>query len=254
MGGLRENRIKRKLQRGEIATVIEAPYSADMIDFFGPFGFDGMWLESEHGPVDYADISDLTRACDLWGMTSMIRLSLNLPGVIYRALDRGVQGIIMPHVNTADEARAIVDAVKFAPGGHRGIFMGRQSYGVDDYFAKANDETLIMILIEDIIAINNLTEILKVDHIDIYFVAPGDLSQSMGYMGQMDHPKVQPVVDKAIQQVVDAGKVAGSLVDDSNVEASIKKGLRFLAPDWPEWIIGGSRSFLNTVDTAFRKS
>ena len=254
MGGLRENRIKHKLQRGEIATVIEAPYSADMIDFMGPFGFDGVWLESEHGPVDYADISDLTRACDLWGMTSMIRLNLNMPGVIYRALDRGAQGIIMPHVNTADEARAVVDAVKFAPVGRRGIFMGRQSYGVDDYFAKANDETLIMILIEDIIAINNLPEILKVDNIDIYFVAPGDLSQTMGHRGQMDHPEVQVVVDRAIQQIVDADKVAGSLVDDSNVEALIEKGLRFLAPDWPEWIIGGSRNFLNTVATASRNS
>ena len=64
----------------------------------GPMGFDGIWLEGEHGGVDYGDIGDLTRACDLWGLTSIARVNLNLPGVIYRTLDVGAQWICVPHV------------------------------------------------------------------------------------------------------------------------------------------------------------
>ena len=83
--------------------------SASMVDPLGPLGFDGAWIEGEHGAVDFADIPDITRACDLWGMTSEARVNANLPGVIYRTLDVGAQGVAVPHVNTADEARAVVD-------------------------------------------------------------------------------------------------------------------------------------------------
>ena len=247
MARLRENRAKHKLERGEIGSVIEAPYSADMIDYFGQFGFDGVWLESEHGPVDFADISDLTRVCDLWGMTSLVRVNLHLPGVIYRTLDQGAQGVIVPHVNTVEEARAVVNAAKFAPIGARGMFPSRQSYGVEDYFERANDETMIVVLIEDIVAINNLSEILKVDHIDVFFVAPGDLGQSMGYLGQMSHPEVLATVDKAIEQITGAGRVAGTLVNDTTVEGYIEKGVRFFAPEWPEWFASGARGYLDRV-------
>ena len=77
-----------------------------MIENLGALGFDGAWIETEHGPFDYKDLPDLTRACDLWGMTSVVRIALNLPGVIYRTLDVGAQGIVVPHVDTAEQARA----------------------------------------------------------------------------------------------------------------------------------------------------
>ena len=150
-----------------------------MVEFMGTLDFDGVWVEGEHGPIDFADIPDITRACDLWGLTSVVRVNANEPGTIYRTLDVGAQGIVVPHVNTADEARAVVDASKFAPIGHRGMFTSRQGTGVADYVHKANDHTLVVILIEDIIAANNLSEILEVDNIDVFFVAPGDLAQSL---------------------------------------------------------------------------
>ena len=86
---IRPNRIKQKLAAGEIAYILSGAANADMIDQLGPIGVDGFWLEGEHGPVDFGDISDLTRACDLWGATSVLRLSHNEYGDIYRALDRG---------------------------------------------------------------------------------------------------------------------------------------------------------------------
>ena len=250
MAPLRENRAKRKLLRGEVVSAIAGNNSPDVIDFLGQFGFDTIWIEGEHGPVDFGDVPDLTRACDIWGMTSLVRINLNIPGVIYRTFDLGAQGIAVPHINTAEEARAVVDAAKFAPIGSRGSATGRQGYGVQDYFARVNDETMIVVLIEDIIAVNNLAEILTVDHIDAFYVAPGDLAQSMGYIGQANHPKVLETIDRAIEQIVAAGRTAGALVNDDTVEDYISKGARFFFMGWYYWATSGARRYLDKVAAA----
>ena len=244
---IRENKIKRKLERGEVAVVLSGNTTPDMVEFFGTLGFDGVWVEGEHGPIDFADIPDITRACDLWGMTSVVRVNANEPGIIYRTLDVGAQGIVVPHVNTADEARAVVDAAKFAPLGQRGNFTSRQGLGVADYVHKANDQTLVIILIEDIIAVNNLSEILEVDNIDVFFVAPGDLAQSMGHLGQVSHPEVQSTIDGALAQIKAAGRTSGALANDSNIESLIEKGATFFMTGWAPWAAAGSRSFLGKV-------
>ncbi len=256
MAQLRQNRVKHKLQRGEVATAVLGYNTEDIIDFLGPLGFDCIRIEAEHGPVDFGDIADLTRACDLWGMTSVVRLNLNLPSVISRTLDQGAQGIVVPHVNTADEARAAVDAAKFYPIGHRGFYAGRQSRGVSvaDYISRINDETFIMVLIEDIEGINNLPEILTVEHIDVFQIAPSDLAQSMGHLGQSSHPDVQATIDKAIGEITSAGRVAGTPVNDSTVEAYIEKGVRFLNIGWPAWLEAGARSYLEKVSAASRRA
>ena len=117
---------------------------------------------------------------NLWGMTSITRVNRNDQGLIYRTLDCGAMGICIPHVNTKAEAQNVVDGAKFAPTGHRGMFTSRQGYGVDDYFDVANLQTLVVVLIEDIVAVNNLGDILTVDHIDVFFVAPSELSDFYG--------------------------------------------------------------------------
>ena len=183
------------MERGENVICISGLNSTHIIDFLGQFGFDAVWIEAEHGPNDFADIPDLTRACDLWDMTSVVRVNRNNAGIIYRTFDVGAQGIVVPHVDTAEDARAVVDAAKFAPVGHRGMFGSRQGYGDPDYIYKANDETLVIVLIEDIKAVNNLDEILTVDNIDVFFVAPSDLAQSMGHLGGIDHPDVTATID-----------------------------------------------------------
>ena len=250
MAQIRENPAKLKLQQGEVVTVVSGHDSANMIDYLGQFGFDAFWIEGEHGPNDFADIPDMTRACDLWGMTSLVRVNLNVPGVIYRTLDVGAQGIVVPHVNTAQEARAVVDAAKFAPIGSRGIYPGRQGHGVEDYLSTANDHTMVVVLIEDIVAVNNLSEILTVDNIDVYVIAPGDLAQSMGHLGQASHPEVAAVVDRSIAQTVAAGRVAGALVNDGNVADYIGKGAKFLLTGWPAWVSSGAKSYLEKVAAA----
>ena len=244
---MRENRIKRQLQAGQTAIAVSGHHNADMIDFLGQFGFDGVWLEGEHGPVDWDAIGDLSRACDLWGMASVTRVNNNDPGTIMRALDRGTMGIVVPHVNTREAAEQAMKSAKFAPIGYRGMFGGRQSFGVPDYLQRANDQTFVVVLIEEIEAVNNLADILTVDNIDVFFVAPADLAQTMGHIGNHTHPDVQATIDKALAQIVAAGRTAGTLATDDNVTRYRDAGVRFFLTGWPNWVAQGAKGFLQRV-------
>lgn len=245
---LRPNRVKHKLAEGSTVYVAGGMTHPDDIDAFGPNGFDGVWLEGEHGPVDAAELGNLTRACDIWGMTSVVRINQNDQGLIYRTLDRGAQGIVVPHVNTKEEAQNLVDGGKFAPIGYRGMYTSRQGFAVPDYVQVANDETLLIVLIEDIVAVNNLDEILTVDHIDVFFVAPSDLATSMGHIGDLQHPDVQGTIDDTLARIQDAGRVAGTLANNDNVAKYAAAGVRFLFTSVGGWITAGAAEFINRAE------
>lgn len=240
---IRPNRVRRKLEAGETALVAGGFTHADDIDAFGPNGFDGIWLEGEHGPVDAADLGNLTRACDVWGMTSVVRVNKNDQGLIYRTLDRGAQAIVVPHVDSAAEAQNFVDGGKFPPLGKRGLFTSRQGYGVADYLEQANDETLLIALIEDIKAWNNLDEILAVEGIGVFFVAPADFAASMGHIGDMGHVDVQAKIDDALSRIVASGRTAGTLAMNNNVGRYADMGVRFFFTVAGPWIESGARAF-----------
>ena len=247
---LRPNKIKNKLAKGETTTVLMSPvaFSADMVEFVAQLGFDGIWIETEHGAIDFSDIPNLTRAADLYGMTSIVRVNQNEQGLIYRTFDVGAQGVVIPHVDNKQDAENVVEGSKFAPLGKRGNFTSRQGIGVDNYFEKANQETLVVVLIEDIEAINNLDEILSVDNIDVFSVAPGDLAQSMGHLGNISHPDVQSTIDKAINKIISYNKTAGTLVTDDNVQKYVELGVKFIMISFDSWVKNGAKAFLNKID------
>tara|TARA_Y100001960_G_C14722547_1_gene853259 strand:- start:894 stop:1646 length:753 start_codon:yes stop_codon:yes gene_type:complete len=241
---IRPNRVKRKLAAGEVACTVCGISSADDIEAFGPNDFDGIWVEGEHGAAEPAQITNITRACDIWGMTSVVRINRNDQNLIYRTLDLGAQAIVVPHVNTREEAANVVEGGKFGPIGKRGMFGGRQSYGVEDYFSVANDETLLIVLIEDIVAVQNLDEILTVDHIDVFFVAPSDLASSMGHTGEMNHPEAVEVMEGALRKIVDSGRTAGALAWNHTAEKLVDEGIRFLMTPAQGWLAEGATDFL----------
>src|SRR5437870_13280492 len=115
------NALKHKLEAGQPATVI-APLgsSAAMVELLGHLGFDGVFLDCEHGPASWEDVEHMVRAAEVAGYSSVLRVPRNDPATITRALDRGAGGIQVPHVNTAAEAEAAVQHAKVAPLGHRG--------------------------------------------------------------------------------------------------------------------------------------
>ena len=248
---LRKNRIKHQLAGGQVATVVSGITHADDIDAFGPIArateIDGIWLEGEHGPVDAADLGNLTRACDLWGLTSVVRVNDNHQGLIYRTLDRGAQAVVVPHVNTRAEAENVVQGGKFAPAGARGMYASRQYHGVADYTERGNDETCLIVLIEDIAAYRNLDDILEVDHVDVFFVAPSDFASSMGHIGNHGHPDVQEKIDDSIRRIAAAGRTAGTLTAIDDVAACIDKGARFVLTGVQAWMRTGAAEFMRRV-------
>jgi 4-hydroxy-2-oxoheptanedioate aldolase len=250
---IRPNRVKQRLAAGQVATILAGTNDPDLIDQLGPLGADGIWLEGEHGAVDYADLGNLTRACDLWGVTSVVRVMDNDYATIYRTLDRGAQGIVVPHVNTRAEALAVVAAAKFAPLGKRGMFTSRQGFGVDEYLRAANDQSLLIVLIEDIVAVKNLDEILTVDHLDAFFVAPSDLATSMGHIGEMGHPEVQRTIDGAIARIVQAGRTAGTLVNAASVERYTRLGVRCIMASVFPWIQAGAKDLMDRAAAGARQ-
>ncbi|HUG36719.1 MAG TPA: aldolase/citrate lyase family protein [Candidatus Limnocylindrales bacterium] len=249
---IRPNRVKQRIAAGQVATILSGSNDPDLIDQLGTVGADGIWLEGEHGGVDYADLGNLTRACDLWGVTSVVRVMDNDYATIYRTLDRGAQGIVVPHVNTGAEAQAVVDAAKFAPLGKRGMFTSRQGFGVADYLKTANDQSLLIVLIEDIVGVRNLDEILKTEHIDVFFVAPNDLATSMGKIGNLTDPEVQQTVDGAITKIVKAGRTAGTLVSAANVERYTRLGVRCVMTSFFPWLQAGAKDLMDRAAAGVR--
>lgn len=244
---MRENRAKHKIKDRKPVVVAFGQNTADMIDFLGPLGFDAIRIDMEHGSATWAELGNMSRACDLWGMSSIVRVTVNEPWIIGRTLDLGINGIIVPHVNTKKEALQVVDAAKYAPIGHRGVHGVRQGYGVTDYLRKANDETIIVAMVEDVVGIRNLADILTVDNIDVFVVARNDLSHSMGYLGQPYQPEVAAIYDKAVAQIVASGRTAGVQVTDSDVDKYIDMGVRYLSTKWSHWVTAGASRFLQKV-------
>jgi len=224
-------RIKDKLAAGRPATVI-APFasSAGLVELLGYQGFDGVFLDCEHGPADWEAVEQMTRAAEVAGYSAVVRVQSNDAATITRALDRGPSGVQIPHVNTRAEAEAAVQHAKYAPLGHRGWSGWRSALGVvpNDFARVANEQTLVAIMLEEVEALDNLDEILKVDHVDVFFVAPGDLAQSMGLPGQMAHPRVTSAIEDALRQIRAAGRVSGTLTTPGLLDRHLELGVQFL--------------------------
>ena len=151
--------------------------------------------------------------------------------------------------NTDAAAARAIDATFFTPSGARGAGLSRQSYGVTGYFERANNEVMLGLMIEDLRAIENLEEIIAFDAVDYFFIAPGDLSQSMGpdYAGKPHDPDVRAVIRDAIQAIVAAGRTAGTVVSDETVNEYLELGVRFLLYSPLPYLFSGAQRFRTTV-------
>lgn len=228
---MRLNLTKRQLRDGK-RVIVAAPVftSPALVEMIGAKGFDAVFIDCEHGSAGWEEVENMVRAAELVGATPIVRVQENSPSIITRTLDRGAGGIQVPHVNTRADAEAAVRHAKFAPLGVRGFSGGRSAYGEDMslFSSRANDETMVIAMIEDVEAIRNLDEILTVEDIDVFFVAPGDLSQSMGYPGRPDHPEVQAIIDAALLRIKASGRCAGVLTKTDQMEHYLRLGVRYL--------------------------
>ncbi|SNY91088.1 2-dehydro-3-deoxyglucarate aldolase [Cohaesibacter sp. ES.047] len=174
--------------------------AASPIEAMGYCGFDFLVVDAEHSPLTIADFAEILRALEPTPSMPLVRLAWNDQVMIKQALDVGAGSIMVPFVESVEEAKAAVSAARYAPVGHRGVAgVHRASrYGSKpNYFANANDETCLIVQLETPNALSELEQIATVEGVDGIFIGPGDLAASMGHIGQIGHPDVQAALADA---------------------------------------------------------
>lgn len=228
--------------------------SPDIAEFTAMMGFDFLLIDNEHGVMEQSTLADMVRASQCAGVPAVIRCTEKSYDHIQKALDFGANGIQLPLVNTAEDARKVVSMANFPPEGKRGVaFLPRAAaYGMTKdkkaYLKKANETKLVTCQVETQEALDNLDEILKVDGIDAYFIGPGDLSTSLG-MNTTD-PEFLKIVEKTIKIITAAGKTAGYYVGSAQAARQAEEwGARYLVTAVSQYMTAGARKFLTDVRT-----
>ncbi|MCA1985340.1 MAG: 2,4-dihydroxyhept-2-ene-1,7-dioic acid aldolase [Desulfovibrio sp.] len=174
-------------------------------------GFDWLVIDLEHTAIDYAQAHQMIQTIDLAGCVPLVRVGDNDPLIIKRVLDSGAHGIVVPMINSADEARRAVDAAYYPPKGTRGVGLSRaQGYGVDfqGYRERAMEQTVVIVQIEHIVGVEHLEDILSVQGVDGFIIGPYDLSGSLGQPGNFEHPDVLAALAH-VEKVMHASPKAG---------------------------------------------
>ena len=254
---MRTNTTKAKLNEGEVVFgAIITRYAPDMVEIFGALGYDFVMIDCEHGPAGLDQVEHMVRAAESFGITPIARIPDHSDQTILRFLDRGLQGIIVPHVNTGEQAAAIGRASRYYPDGYRGMGGGRaQDYGIgvsrDEATAWINSQVLVIPMVEDIEAVGNLDDILQVPGADVLHVAASDLGQSMGNPGAAE---VRRVMSEVIPRIRTSGKFVGvggnNPADAAGVAEFINLGANFVTVSaWGLLRLGGE-DFLKRVNDA----
>jgi len=198
-------------------------------------GFEWLTFDAEHAGIDIETCTALMQAMSPFDCVPMVRIPENDTLWIRRVLDAGGGGVIVPMVNTAEQAERAVAAAKYPPEGVRGFgFCRANAYGADfeEYTARANADTIVVAQVEHIESVENIDAILEVEGLDGIFIGPYDLSGSMNIPGQLDDPRVKDALDRVLAACRSHGKSAGLHVVPPSAEAvrdAIDQGFTFLA-------------------------
>lgn len=229
------NPVKHKLKDGRktIGGFLQmlSPVSAEIMS---RAGFDWLIVDLEHAPGDFANLQAQLQAMSGSGVVPFARAPWNDMVAIKRILDTGVMGVLIPYVNTREEAEAAVAACKYPPQGVRGVAGSTRAAGytrdMERYLSSANDEIVVMIAVETMEAVENLDEILQVDGLDGIFIGPVDLASNMGHMGDPSQPEVQQAIALIESKVLPSGKFLGTLAGDwDKTRQCFEKGYQLMA-------------------------
>ncbi len=228
---LKDRLLKRELTIGSWITI----GNTSVAEIMANAGYDWLTVDMEHSGITINVAQELIRVIELSGVTPLVRVSANDPTLIKRVMDAGAHGVIVPMVNTPEEAERAVKSVKYPPEGFRGVGLARaQKYGLgfENYLEWNSSKSIVIVQIEHINAVKNLREILTVDGVDGYIVGPYDLSGSLGVPGQFDHPEVK----NALKQISTVAKELNALsgfhvvpIDYEPFEEKVDEGYKFIA-------------------------
>jgi 4-hydroxy-2-oxoheptanedioate aldolase len=247
---MRKNGLKAKLLSGEPAFGVSVMFpSPQLVEMAGRLGFDWVLIDCEHGSISPESAETMVLAAEAVGITPVARPWVNSEEAILRLLDRGAMGVQVPHVNTAADARRAVESVKYSPRGRRGLASGTRSAGygltasMSEYTQVANRETLVCVQLEEAEALENIDEILQVEGVDVFFLGPSDLSQSLGHPGRPDAPEVRLAMDEAFDKITAAGRVPGSAGGPEATASLLKRGVLYTYTHVPSLLADASADF-----------
>ncbi|MDE0984738.1 MAG: HpcH/HpaI aldolase/citrate lyase family protein [Yoonia sp.] len=232
-----KNSFKAAIQSGQMQIGcwlgLADPYIAEIS---GSAGFDWVVIDAEHAPNNLRSIVAQLQVIDGLASHAVVRPPVGETWMIKQILEGGAQTLLIPMVETADQARELVRAVTYPPHGTRGVgsALGRSSRftAIPDYLTTAHEEICLIVQIENRAGVAGLDDILAVDGMDAVFIGPSDLAADMGYIGKPNEPVVRTAVLDCVHKIVEAGKPAGILTTDQSLQAECAElGATFIATE-----------------------
>jgi len=229
------NRFKQALKDGKTQIGCWAAFAdAYATEMMGTTGFDWLVIDGEHAPNDLQTLSQQIQVLQHTQSEAVVRLPVGNEWLIKQVLDAGCQTILVPLVETADQATHLVRAMRYPPQGIRGMGGGGARAtgfsGIPDYVTTANDQVCLLVQVETAKGMDNLDDILKVEGVDGVFIGPADLSADMGHPGNPTHPDVAKAIRNGLGKIAASSKAAGILAfKDEIAQDYLKWGAQFLA-------------------------
>jgi 4-hydroxy-2-oxoheptanedioate aldolase len=251
------NTLKQKLRAGQLAigclVAVPAPH---LVEICGLLGFDYVFIDAEHGVLTPGECEGLVRAAELRGVTPLVRVPQNDPAVILRYLDTGAHGVIVPAIHDQHDAQRAVAAARYYPQGGRGLAMVRAAdfglgAGLAEYTEQANQELLVIAVVESRLAVENIHEVAATPGIDAMMIGPVDLSMSYGLTAQIGHPTVQ----EAIRTLMRGGQEAGLpvsilLLPGQDPTPYLQQGCKFFLTTCDALLAHAAQGFLASLQAA----
>lgn len=247
-----KNPLKEKLNRGEavIGTFVSIGHP-DVAEWLSRLGFDWLLLDNEHSPTGFETLQVMMQGMNGSNCVPLVRPQWNDAVIIKRVLDIGAYGVLIPWVNTKEQAEKAVSACKYPPQGLRGFGPRRAGMFDPDYFTTANDEILVTVQIETEEALKNLDDIMAVPGIDACYIGPWDLSVSLGFgvPPKWDEPRYVAAFDRVLEVAARHGKPAGMFANMENIEWALEKGFKFNTVDNDDvFLLRGARMALEKAN------
>jgi 2-keto-3-deoxy-L-rhamnonate aldolase RhmA len=229
--------LKKRLLKGDLVVglMISELRNPNFVHMLALNGYDFFILDNEHGAYSPETVSDIIAAARGAEIVPIVRIPEIRRETILKPLDSGAAGLLVPLVNTAEQAREVIFHAKYPPMGNRGVALRRphslyRKVGAADYLREANEETLIAVQAETPQSIQNLEEITAVPGIDVVFVGPFDLSVSLGIPGEVNHPRETEAIDKILAVCLPKKIAVGiQLFDVPSIKTWVQKGMRLIS-------------------------
>lgn len=258
---MKTNAMKAALHAGkpQFGCSVMVP-SPQIVEMLGAAGFDWVLLDCEHGTIGLETLEIMCMAAEAAGITPIARPRSNDPMEIAAVLDRGAAGVQIPHVNSAEDARRAVASVKFGPRSLRSLAAGTRpdAYGLRTsmtaYSERANAETLVVVQIEHEAALAHVDAMLAVKDIDVFFIGPSDLSQSMGFPGNPKAPPVAQAISGTLAKIVAARRIPGMPATTDALADTLSSGVSYTYTHLPRIIAAGTSAHLKAGAAQAKRS